>query len=78
MSIKIGIVGGGVVGIATQKFQTPLNLISTYDTDEKNVFLLVQHLKMSRLLILFLCVSPRLPTRTGLPTPARSKKSWPN
>ena len=33
--IKIGIVGGGVVGIATQKFQTPLNLISTYDTDEK-------------------------------------------
>ena len=33
--IKIGIVGGGVVGIATQKFQTPLNLVSIYDTDEK-------------------------------------------
>ena len=33
--IKIGIVGGGVVGIATQKFQTPLNIVSTYDTDEK-------------------------------------------
>ena len=34
MSIKIGVVGGGVVGGATQKFQSPLNTILVYDTDE--------------------------------------------
>ncbi len=31
--IKIGIVGGGVVGGATQKYQSPLNKIVVYDTD---------------------------------------------
>ena len=31
--IKIGIVGGGVVGGATQKYRSPMNEIVVYDTD---------------------------------------------
>ncbi len=34
MVIKIGIVGGGIVGGATQKFHSPLNKILVYDTDD--------------------------------------------
>ena len=34
MAIKIGIVGGGGVGGATQKFQSSLNKILVYDTDD--------------------------------------------
>ncbi len=34
MAIKFGIVGGGVVGGATQKFQSSLNKILVYDTDD--------------------------------------------
>ena len=33
LALKIGIVGGGVVGGATQKFKAPLNKIVVYDTD---------------------------------------------
>jgi len=35
MKVKIGIIGGGVVGTATQQLQTPLNIISIYDTDNR-------------------------------------------
>ena len=36
MELKIGIVGGGIVGTATQSFQTSLNRVVVYDIEVKN------------------------------------------
>ena len=36
MELKIGIIGGGIVGTATQSFQTALNRVRVYDIEPKN------------------------------------------
>ena len=57
MVIKIGIVGGGVVGIATRNFQTPLNRILVYDIDPKKCIpLLTPFQNVASADLIFVCV----------------------